>query len=96
MTSDSEYVSCPACGMGWPTRTLCESCAFRPGGADPECMVCHGSGEGGLTPAHACPEPLPYEHARMMAAVAQAAGGIVVSPALKARIRLGLQQGPDA
>lgn len=92
---DAEYVTCENCGMGWPTRRLCEHCAFRAGGADPSCETCKGTGEAGLTPAHRCPEPMPYEIARLYADTAQsmAARGspMIVSPRIKAQIKLGLR-----
>lgn len=74
---------------------LCEACAFRSGGADPNCQTCHGSGEAGLTPAHTCPEPFPYKTAAIMVAMARG-GSMVVSQRTKARIKLGLERGPDA
>lgn len=45
---------------------------------------------------HECPEPMPYELARMYKWTANAVGGIVVTPRLRAAIRLGLERGPDA
>ena len=94
---DGEYVTCPTCGLGWFTRAWCPSCfgsvealVTRGARADPACVICHGSGDGGLTAAHVCPEPLPYATARALADAAVAAGGLVVSPLLKARVRLGL------
>jgi hypothetical protein len=93
--SDSEIVTCPTCGMTWFTRRLCGTCAFRTE-PDPDCQECGGNVEYGLTKAHTCPEPFPYETAQHMANMAQAAGGIVVSQTTKARIKLGLERGPDA
>ncbi len=94
--SDAEYVTCGNCGMGWPTRALCPTCALRAGGADPECEICRGTTDAGLTAAHVCPEPYPYAVARTMAGLAEASGGMFVSQRQKARIRLGLRGGPDA
>lgn len=93
---ESEYVTCDNCGMGWTTRVLCEGCWAT---GDPECEKCDGTGDGGLRrDVHECPEPYPYEIALSMAQMAESmalrGSPMVVHPREKARIKLGLEQGP--
>lgn len=86
-SSDSEYVTCPTCGMGWFTRRLCGICAFRTE-PDPDCYECGGNVEHGLTAAHTCPEPFSYGMARTIAS-----SGAIVTQRTAARVRLGLERG---
>lgn len=87
--TDSEIVQCPDCGMTWFTRRLCGTCAFR-ATPDPDCHECGGNVEYGLTAAHVCPEPFPYDVAQVMAH-----SGAVVSQRTAARVRLGLKRLPE-
>jgi hypothetical protein len=87
--SDAEFVTCPACGMGWLTRRLCGSCAFK-ATPDPGCAECGGKVVYGLTKAHACPEPYPRETAETLAAF-YASSGVPTTQREKARILLGLR-----
>jgi hypothetical protein len=78
----SFYATCERCGMWW-----CED--------DEPVELMPGTWTvGGGPRAHACPEPMPYEQARMMADTARAVGGMVVSQRQRAAIRLGLEAGP--
>lgn len=97
---ENELVTCPECGMSWTTRISCGRCMFRSGGVDPDCPECHGRMDMGLRPdVHECPEPYPYKVALSMVQMAEsmALGGspMIVSQREKARIKLGLAQGPD-
>jgi hypothetical protein len=70
--SDAEFVTCPACGMGWLTRRLCGSCAFKAAPdflrvlLGPGCAECGGKVVYRLTKAHV--EPYPRETAETLAA----------------------------
>jgi hypothetical protein len=85
--SDNEPRTCPRCGIFYYEWLLDRESAralFREQTETvPEAMVPN---------MHECPEPYPYETARMMAATL-AASGMPVSQTTKARIKLGLEQG---